>query len=87
MKSTTNNFTNELGNKIKLRVSKENSIDGKNSKTGQEYDFDGVNIWLEGPTSVSENTITYQEAWAIHQTLGKFLKANKQKKSNVDQIE
>lgn len=83
MKSITQRFTNEIGNKIKLRVNKVAKNTGENHKTGEEYEFDAVSIWLEGPTSASENIITYQEAVEMHKTLGKFLKANKQRKSKV----
>lgn len=66
-------FTNELGNKIKLKVKKVKS-NGVIHKTKQSCKYDGVSIYLEGPTSAVENVITYQEAQMIYDKLGEFLK-------------
>ena len=73
-----NNFKNEIGNNITVKIKniKDTSI---NKKTGDKYKFDAVNIKLIGPTSVSDNTITYKEAKQIYKGLGKFFKNNKMK--------
>lgn len=82
MSSTKRNkkvkFVNELGNDIRLKI--ERSKDqGRNKKTGKKYRFDSVTITMTGPTSISENTITYKEARVMRKYLDKFLKENKMK--------
>ena len=73
-----NNFENEIGNKITVKI-KNVKDTGVNHKTSDKYKFDAVNIKLIGPTSVSDNTITYKEAKQIYKGLGKFFKNNKMK--------
>ena len=60
-----NNFKNEINNNISVKI-KNIKTTGVNYKTGDEYKFDAVNIQLIGPTSISENTITYKEAKEIY---------------------
>ena len=55
--------------------------------------FDGISIYIIGPTSVSENVITYKEATKIFVKLNKFFDIKKnwfifdiKYKSNINQI-
>jgi hypothetical protein len=73
-----NNFTNEIGNNIIVKVKNIKNV-GVNHKTGIKYKFDCVNIQLIGPTSMSENIITYKEAKEIYRGLGTFFRDNKMK--------
>jgi len=73
-----NNFKNEIDNKITVKI-KNVKDTGVNHKTGYKYKFDAVNIQLIGPTSMSENIITYKEAKEIYQGLSIFFKDNKMK--------
>lgn len=66
-------FTNEIGNKIEIKVKNKNDI-ATNNKTKEKVKFKGVNIKMIGPTSMSENMITREEAKMLHKTLGKFLR-------------
>lgn len=74
-----NNFKNEINNKITVKIKnvKETCL---NYKTGDKYKLDAVNLQLIGPTSMSENIITYKEATEIYKGLSVFLKKNKMKK-------
>jgi hypothetical protein len=55
-------FTNEIGNPISIRV-EETTDTGVTASTGKKSSkFDAIKIVIEGPTSISENTITRQEA-------------------------
>ena len=65
-------FKNEIGNKITIRI-KNKKDTGKNFKTQEEFKFTGVSISIEGPTSVSENVITKNEAEELYMALDKFL--------------
>ena len=65
-------FKNELGNKIIIRI-KNKKDTGTNFKTQEEFKFTGVSISIEGPTSISENVITKQEAEELYIALEKFL--------------
>jgi len=56
------NFTNELGNAITVEVSAK-EIEG----------VPGVLIYIEGPTSLTENHITRKEAEVIYEALGNLL--------------
>ena len=69
-------FTNELGNEIAIGV--KSVVDET-----EEYSFDAVNIIIEGPSSTSENTITYQEAVSLSETLKNFLEDSKIKSSTL----
>ena len=40
---------------------------------GEKEEFDAIKITMKGPTSTSENTITYQEAEELHKALTEFL--------------
>ena len=73
-----NNFENEIGNKITVKI-KNVKDTGVNHKTSDKYKFDAVNIQLIGPTSMSENTITYKEAKEMYKGLKIFFKNNKMK--------
>ena len=66
------NFINEIGNKIKIKIKKQKDT-GMNYKTKKVTSFQAVNILISGPTSESENIITYKEASELYTTLGKFL--------------
>jgi len=66
------NFINEIGNKIKIKIKKEKDT-GINYKTKEKIKFNGVSISIIGPTSISENIITYKEAEELYVTLKKFL--------------
>jgi len=55
-------FINELGNTIKLHVSKKD-IEG----------VDGVLMHIEGPTSDTDVHITRKEAEVLYEELGKIL--------------
>ena len=65
-------FKNELGNKITIRIKNKRDT-GTNFKTKEEFKFTGVSISIEGPSSVSENVITNQEAEELYMALDKFL--------------
>ena len=60
----TSVFTNEIGNPIRVRV-EETKDTGTNAKTQKRSTFDAVKIVIEGPTSISENTLTRQEAFEL----------------------
>jgi len=67
-------FKNEIGNAVIIKM--KNVRDrGTNHKTGDVCKFDAINIQIIGPTSVSDNTITYKEARELHKGLGKLLHA------------
>ena len=68
----TTAFTNELDNKIKIKIKNQKDT-GVNSKTKQKIKFDGISISIIGPTSVSENIITYKEATELYLALQNFL--------------
>jgi len=70
-------FENELGNEISVKI-KEVSDKNKDKK------FDAVSMSIEGPTSVSENIITYMEAMELQTSLQSFLDKNKKRKSTVE---
>ena len=65
-------FKNELGNTITIRIKNKRDT-GTNFKTKEEFKFTGVSISIEGPSSVSENVITNQEAEELYMALDKFL--------------
>jgi len=66
------NFHNEIGNKIKIKIKNEKGI-GINYKTKDKINYTGVNISMQGPTSISENVITQKEAEELFICLKKFL--------------
>jgi hypothetical protein len=66
------NFINEIGNKIKIKIKKQKDL-GVNFETKEIKKFIGVSISIIGPTSITENVITYKEAKELYATLGKFL--------------
>jgi hypothetical protein len=68
----TTAFTNELDNKIKIKIKNQKDT-GVNSKTKQKIKFHGISISIIGPTSVSENIITYKEATELYLALQNFL--------------
>ena len=65
-------FKNELGNKITIKIKNKRDT-GTNFKSKEEIKFTGVSISIEGPSSVSENVITNQEAEELYLALDKFL--------------
>ena len=72
------NFINEINNKIIVKIKNKKNT-GTNYKTKDKYKFDAISIQLIGPTSISDNTITYIEAVELYKGLGIFLKKNKMK--------
>lgn len=67
------NFTNEIGNDIKIKI-KNKKDTGTNYKTKKKIKFTGVSICIQGPTSISENIITRDEAEKLYECLKQFLK-------------
>jgi hypothetical protein len=65
-------FVNELGNKILIKITETNDIGV--TKQGRSVSFDAVKILIRGPTSDSENTVTWMEAIELYKALGKFIK-------------
>jgi len=53
------NFINEIRNKIKIKNKKDSGV---NYKTKEKIFFNEVSITITGPTSLTENVITYMEA-------------------------
>lgn len=72
----TTKFINEIGNKIQIKIKNKNGV-GKNYKTGEKIKYKGASVQIIGPTSMSENEITYMEAVELHKVLSKFLKNKK----------
>ena len=70
------NFINELNNKIKIKIKNQKDFGG-NYKTQQKIKFDGISISIIGPTSVSDNVITLEEAIQLHKCLDEYLKKMK----------
>ncbi len=60
-------FRNELGNSITVKTAH------VRSGGGTSVDFESLNISLEGPTSISEWTITIDEAREVHRQLGHWI--------------
>ncbi len=67
-----NNFVNELGNRIQIKI-KNKKDSGVNHKTSKKIEFNGVSISIIGPSSMSEDIITYKEAEELYSSLKKFL--------------
>ena len=70
------NFINELNNKIKIKIKNQKDF-GVNYNTQQKIKFDGISISIIGPTSVSDNVITLEEAIQLHKCLDEYLKKMK----------
>ena len=66
-------FTNEIGNPIRLVV-EETTDTGTNAETGRRYRFEAVRLVVEGPTSLSENTLTRDEAEVLLDCLLRVLR-------------
>ena len=66
------NFINEIGNKIKIKIKNQKDT-GINYKTTEKIIFNGVSMSIIGPTSMSENVVTYKEAEELYFALKKFL--------------
>jgi hypothetical protein len=66
-----NSFKNELTNKITIKIKK--TKDTFTDKTGETHKFNAVSVQLIGPTSMSENIITYKEAEELYTGLATFL--------------
>ena len=66
-------FTNEIGNKIKIKINKYKGI-GTNAKSKEKISYKGIKISIIGPHSISENEITKEEAIHLYNYLGLFLK-------------
>ena len=67
-----NSFTNEIGNKIKIKIKSKKNV-GMNYKTKECIKHNGVSMTITGPTSTIENIITYKEAEELYKTLHNFL--------------
>jgi hypothetical protein len=74
-------FKNELGNDIKVSV--EETYD-ENKDKGLK--FNAVKITMEGPNSLSENTVTYQEAEELRSVLTDFLEDSGIMKSTTEEV-
>lgn len=66
------NFINEIGNKIKIKIHKHKGV-GINYKSKDKIKYNGVTIKIIGPTSMSENEITIEEAKHLYLILQNFL--------------
>ena len=66
------NFINEIGNKIKIKIKNQKDT-GINYKKTEKIIFNGVSMSIIGPTSMSENVVTYKEAEELYFALKKFL--------------
>lgn len=60
-KRASKKFVNEIGNPISVLV-EETRDTGTNAETKKKSSFDAIRIVITGPTSMSENTLTRQEA-------------------------
>ena len=69
-------FRNEIGNSITIKVKKKNGR-GVNHETKQSIKYQGVNVEIIGPTSMSGNEITIMEAKELLSALKQFFKENK----------
>jgi hypothetical protein len=69
----TRRFRNEIGNSITVAV-EETEDTGTRADSGEDATFDAVRIVIEGPTSVSENTITRKEAEVLLSSLLRVLR-------------
>ena len=74
-------FKNELGNDIKVSV--EETYD-ENEDKGLK--FNAVKITMEGPNSLSENIVTYQEAEELRSVLTDFLEDSGVMKSTTEEV-
>lgn len=70
------NFTNEIGNKIKIKIQKYNDY-GINHKTKDKTKYTGIKITIIGPTSESTNEITLEEAKQLYKCLEEYLSNQK----------
>ena len=70
-KKLIENFYNEIGNEISISVDKTRDVNEEKQKI-----FDAVKITIEGPNSVSENTITNREAIELNNILTDFIGLN-----------
>lgn len=70
-KKLIENFYNEIGNEISISVDKTRDVNEEKQKR-----FDAVKITIEGPNSVSENTITNREAIELNNILTDFIGLN-----------
>jgi hypothetical protein len=69
-----NKFVNEIGNKIKIKIRRNNDF-AINYKTKEKIKFNnGVKITMIGPASEMTNEITLEEAIQLHKCLGEYLK-------------
>jgi hypothetical protein len=71
LKPISRKFTNELGNEISITIRKAFDM-GINSQNEQQG-FMGAEIVMISPNSISENTITRNEAKALFDSLKQFL--------------
>jgi|GEM_PF-4689379 len=71
-KRATKKFVNEIGNPISVLV-EETRDTGTNAKTKERSSFDAIRIVITGPTSMSENTLTRQEAVELLRCLEQVL--------------
>jgi len=71
-KRAAKKFVNEIGNPISVLV-EETRDTGTNAKTKERSSFDAIRIVITGPTSMSENTLTRQEAVELLRCLERVL--------------
>ena len=64
-------FKNELGNSIVVKV--KSAASEKATKDGKPIRVPCVNISIAGPTSISENVVTLEEARKIRDALAAWL--------------
>lgn len=72
MKKYEEKFTNELGNEILVHVSEK-----------ETHGAPGVSIFIEGPTSDTENHVTLLEAEAIYKCLGLLIEEMKKSEFRI----
>jgi len=70
-KKLIENFYNEIKNEISISVEKTKDMNKEKKKK-----FDAVRITIEGPNSVSDNTITNMEAVKLNDLLTEFIGIN-----------
>lgn len=70
-KKIISEFYNEIGNEIFISVEKTKDINSEKKKK-----FDAVKITIEGPNSISENTMTNKETLELKDLLVNFVAIN-----------
>ena len=68
-------FVNEIGNNITIKIKNKNGY-ATNYKTKDKIKYIGCEIIMKGPTSISTNEITMDEAKQLYNMLKEYLKDN-----------